>query len=80
MCGGHAPHTTFPGWGCIVLGILKAVGSHERVTWSYWHFRESQRKDGTVAQQEMEAFGGGSGEGGRRNRVGLGVEGRERLK
>ena len=55
VCGEHATHTTFPGCGCIVLVILKAVSSTERVTWSHWHFRASQRKDGTRAQREMEA-------------------------
>lgn len=44
--------------------ILKTLSRHERVGWSDGHFRESERRDWTVAQQEMEAGAGSEEHGG----------------
>ena len=76
----QAPHTTFPGVR-LYCGFYSQSSkqSGERESDLVRLAFLSQRKDGTLAQQEMEA-GGDPGECGRRNMFGFGLREWERLK
>lgn len=74
----QALHTA-PETGLHSAFYCKGRKRYEKVTWSDWHFRKSQRKDRTLAQKEMEG-GGSNGDAEGETSLGLDLEGGKMLK